>query len=124
MHEGSSSALGLYSNNAPIQTKIKSNNKVYPNTDCETSGVLELIRNKSSSTTTPIGFDSDIETKVRSGNKNEFKRLSLQPVAEANIADESKYTIIDPAISIDSSKPPAVPDVTGLTKEQMQKLLE
>lgn len=113
MHDGSSSVMGLYANNAPIQTKNK--NKVYPNTDCETSGALELMRNKSS--TTPIGFDSDAETKVRSGKTNEYKRFSLQPVAEANIADESKYTIIDPAISIDSSKPPAVPDVTGLTKE-------
>jgi hypothetical protein len=76
MHEGSSSAIGLYSNNAPIQTKANRNNKIYPNTDCESSGVLELIRHKSSSLT-PIGFDSDAETKVRSGNKNEFKRLSL-----------------------------------------------
>ena len=112
IQDGSSSAMGLYANNAPIQTKNK--NKVYPNTDCETSGALDLMRNKSS--TTPIGFDSDAETKVRSGKTNEYKRFSLQPVAEANIENESKYTIIDPAISIDSSKPPAVPDVTGLTK--------
>jgi len=52
--------------------------------------------------------------------KNDQKRFSLPPVAEANLADESKYhTIIDPAISIDSSKPPAVPDVSGLSKVQM-----
>jgi len=113
MHDGSSSAMEVYANNAPIQTKNK--NKIYPNTDCENSGVSELMQNKSS--TTPFGFDSEAETKVRSGKNNEYKRFSLQPVAEANLADESKMTVIDPAMSIDSSKPPALPDVSGLTKE-------
>jgi hypothetical protein len=118
--------MALYAENAPIQAskggKI-AGNKVYPNTDADSSGALELVKNRSTSIT-PHGFDSDADTKVRHGKNNEYKRFSLQPVAEANLADESKYTIIDPAISIDSSKPPSVPDVSGLSKEQMKKLLE
>ena len=90
---------------------------MYPTTDCENSNSIELVLNRKAGSITPIGFDSDAETKVRGANKNDHKRFSLPPVAEANYGDGSKYnTIIDPAISIDSSRPPAVPDVSGLSK--------
>lgn len=76
--------------------------------------------NRKESNITPMELDSDAETKKKGITKNDYKRFSLQPVAEANLVDESKYnTIIDPAISIDSSKPPAVPDVSGLSKQQL-----
>ena len=95
-------------------------NKIYPNTDCEISNSVELGINRKESSITPMELDSDAETKKKGITKNDYKRFSLQPVAEANLVDESKYnTIIDPAISIDSSKPPAVPDVSGLSKQQL-----
>jgi len=66
------------------------------------------------SSVTPVGSESDFDAKLQNfaSKFDTNKRFSLPPVAEANILDENRYnTILDPAITIDSSRPPAIPDV-------------